>query len=167
MLCSSRVAKRKISTLRGTLAAYLNELIRGLIRKVVSRTFHGHSMLPYLRRSSPVQRLGTWHRRGRQTGTHSLFSCSDVSLPVRVLLHCVASTESDTRGGKQQEQDATKRKKKVKKGTVRHSMRNSFKASLGAGVELKEAVRLPPGQDRIEWIAMHSMSRRGLDLRRF
>lgn len=39
---------------------------------------------------------------------------------------------------------------------MRHSMRNSFKASLGAGVELKEAVRLPPGQDRIEWIAMHS-----------
>lgn len=37
-------------------------------------------------------------------------------------------------------------------------MRNSFKASLGAGVELKEAVRLPPDQDRIEWIAMHSAS---------
>ncbi len=38
---------------------------------------------------------------------------------------------------------------------MRHSLRTSFKASLGAGIELKEAVRMPPGHDRNEWLAMH------------
>lgn len=36
-------------------------------------------------------------------------------------------------------------------------MRHSFKASLGAGLDLKQAIKLPPDQNRNEWLAMHSM----------
>lgn len=57
------------------------------------------------------------------------------------------------------DQDIESRILQAKKGTVRHSMRNSFKASLGAGIELRDAIRLPPDEDRSEWIAMHSTAK--------
>lgn len=41
------------------------------------------------------------------------------------------------------------------KGTKRHNLHKQAKATLGSG-NLKAAVRLPPGEDPNEWLAVNS-----------
>eukprot|EP01104_Vermistella_antarctica_P009118 TRINITY_DN2324_c0_g1_i1.p1 TRINITY_DN2324_c0_g1~~TRINITY_DN2324_c0_g1_i1.p1 ORF type:complete len:223 (-),score=51.03 TRINITY_DN2324_c0_g1_i1:735-1403(-) len=48
-------------------------------------------------------------------------------------------------------------KKKIPKGTLRHTLKKTMRASLGAGLNIGEVVKLPPGQDKHEWIAMNTM----------
>jgi len=48
-------------------------------------------------------------------------------------------------------------KSRGKRGTVRHSLRQALKLTLGSGASVKESVKLPPGQDRNEWIAMNTI----------
>ncbi|PRP88978.1 MOB kinase activator-like 3-like [Planoprotostelium fungivorum] len=48
----------------------------------------------------------------------------------------------------------TNRKKKHAKNSY---LKQSFKKSLGNGVNLKDAVKCPPGEDRDEWIVMNTM----------
>jgi hypothetical protein len=42
------------------------------------------------------------------------------------------------------------------KGTKRHNLHKQAKATLGSG-NLKAAVKLPPGEDIDEWLAVNSM----------
>eukprot|EP01098_Paradermamoeba_levis_P002408 TRINITY_DN127_c0_g1_i1.p1 TRINITY_DN127_c0_g1~~TRINITY_DN127_c0_g1_i1.p1 ORF type:complete len:214 (+),score=61.30 TRINITY_DN127_c0_g1_i1:157-798(+) len=51
----------------------------------------------------------------------------------------------------------TTRKRRIKKGTTVHTLRRSLKSTLGSGAKIKDAVVLPPGEDRNEWIAMNTM----------
>jgi len=48
-------------------------------------------------------------------------------------------------------------KTRGKNGTMRHSLRQALKASLGAGASIKQSVVLPAGQDKNEWIAMNTI----------
>jgi len=43
------------------------------------------------------------------------------------------------------------------KGSKRYTLKQSLKRSLGNGVELQEAVKLPESEDLNEWIAMNTM----------
>jgi hypothetical protein len=38
------------------------------------------------------------------------------------------------------------KKKKIAKGTVRYQLKQSLKASLGNGLDMRDAVKLPPGE---------------------
>jgi len=46
-------------------------------------------------------------------------------------------------------------KKKFEAGSLRHELHKKAKASLGAGDQLKTSVKLPPGEEENEWIAVH------------
>jgi len=48
-------------------------------------------------------------------------------------------------------------KKKSPKDSLRYSLKQSFKKSLGQGVLMKEAVKCPPGENVDEWIAMNTL----------
>lgn len=46
-------------------------------------------------------------------------------------------------------------KKKFEPGTLRYSLHKHAQASLNSGINLKQAVKLPPGEDQADWIAVH------------
>jgi len=50
-------------------------------------------------------------------------------------------------------------KKKIPKGTLRHTLKKSLKTSLNqslkGGISVEDAVKLPPGENMNEWIAMN------------
>lgn len=46
-------------------------------------------------------------------------------------------------------------KKKFAHGTIRYSLHKQACASLNSGINLRVAVRLPPGEDLNDWIAVH------------
>ncbi|KAH9389084.1 MOB-like protein phocein, partial [Tyrophagus putrescentiae] len=46
-------------------------------------------------------------------------------------------------------------KKKFEPGTLRYSLHKQAIASLNSGINLREVVRLPPGEDQCDWIAVH------------
>eukprot|EP01119_Soliformovum_irregulare_P022811 TRINITY_DN786_c0_g1_i3.p1 TRINITY_DN786_c0_g1~~TRINITY_DN786_c0_g1_i3.p1 ORF type:complete len:233 (+),score=58.91 TRINITY_DN786_c0_g1_i3:201-899(+) len=49
------------------------------------------------------------------------------------------------------------RKKKNAKGSTRHTLKQSMRHTLGSGVSMREAVRLPNGENRNEWLAMNTI----------
>jgi len=49
------------------------------------------------------------------------------------------------------------KKKKVPVGSHKYTLKQSLKASLGNGQVIKESVKLPPGEDLNEWIAMNTI----------
>jgi len=46
-------------------------------------------------------------------------------------------------------------KKKFQAGTLRYSLHKQAQASLNSGINLRDAVKLPSGQDFNDWIAVH------------
>jgi len=50
-----------------------------------------------------------------------------------------------------------KQKKKILVGSRQYTLKQSLKASLGNGQLIKESVKLPPGEDLNEWIAMNTI----------
>jgi len=48
------------------------------------------------------------------------------------------------------------RKKRLNKDSARYTLKQSLKKSLGNGALMKEAVKLPNGEDHDEWIAMNT-----------
>lgn len=46
-------------------------------------------------------------------------------------------------------------KKRFAHGTIRYSLHKQACASLNSGINLRNAVRLPPGEDLNDWIAVH------------
>lgn len=46
-------------------------------------------------------------------------------------------------------------KKRFAHGTIRYSLHKQACASLNSGINLREAVKLPPGEDTNDWIAVH------------
>jgi len=50
-----------------------------------------------------------------------------------------------------------KQKKKLLVGSRQYTLKQSLKASLGNGQMIKESVKLPPGEDLNEWIAMNTI----------
>lgn len=46
-------------------------------------------------------------------------------------------------------------KKKFEHGTIRYSLHKQACASLNSGINLRSAVKLPPGEDLNDWIAVH------------
>ena len=46
-------------------------------------------------------------------------------------------------------------KKRFTHGTIRYSLHKQAQASLSSGINLREAVRLPPGEDMNDWTAVH------------
>ncbi|KAK6192168.1 hypothetical protein SNE40_003688 [Patella caerulea] len=46
-------------------------------------------------------------------------------------------------------------KKRFDVGTMKYSLHKQANASLNAGIDLKEVVKLPPGEDVNDWIAVH------------
>jgi len=46
-------------------------------------------------------------------------------------------------------------KKKFEPGSLRYELHKKAKASLGAGQHIKDSVKLPPGDDLNEWMAVH------------
>ncbi|RWS30172.1 MOB kinase activator-like 3 [Leptotrombidium deliense] len=46
-------------------------------------------------------------------------------------------------------------KKKFEPGTMRYSLHKHAQASLNSGINLREVVKLPPGEDLTDWIAVH------------
>jgi len=42
-----------------------------------------------------------------------------------------------------------RKKKKAARGSVRHELRSSFKTTIRAGVDLREAVKVPSDQDKM------------------
>lgn len=46
-------------------------------------------------------------------------------------------------------------KKKFAHGTIRYSLHKQACASLNSGINLRSAVKLPPGEDLNDWIAVH------------
>jgi len=48
-------------------------------------------------------------------------------------------------------------KKKIQQGSKQYTLRQSLKASLGNGNMIKESVKLPPGENSNEWIAMNTI----------
>lgn len=53
-------------------------------------------------------------------------------------------------------QKTFKPQKSHDKGTKRHNLHKQAKATLGSG-NLRAAVKLPPGEDINEWLAVNSM----------
>jgi len=50
-----------------------------------------------------------------------------------------------------------KAKKRIPQGSRQYTLKQSLKASLGNGLMIKESVRLPPGENLNEWIAMNTV----------
>jgi len=50
-----------------------------------------------------------------------------------------------------------KKKKKIPKGTATWHLKLSMKKSLGSGMQMKDAVKLPDGEDRDQWLAMNTV----------
>jgi len=48
-------------------------------------------------------------------------------------------------------------KKKIRQGSKQYTLKQSLKASLGNGTMIKESVKLPPGENANEWIAMNTI----------
>lgn len=48
-------------------------------------------------------------------------------------------------------------KKKFSPGTLRYSLYKHAQASLNSGINLRSAVQLPPGEDLLDWIAVHGI----------
>ncbi|KAL8618750.1 hypothetical protein ACOMHN_015160 [Nucella lapillus] len=46
-------------------------------------------------------------------------------------------------------------KKRLERGTLKFSLHKQANASLNSGIDLKEVVKLPPGEDVNDWIAVH------------
>ncbi|KAL1437985.1 hypothetical protein MTO96_048443 [Rhipicephalus appendiculatus] len=46
-------------------------------------------------------------------------------------------------------------KKKFEPGTMRYSLHKQAQASLNSGINLRDAVRLPPREDMNDWLAVH------------
>ncbi|XP_076063085.1 MOB kinase activator 3 [Oratosquilla oratoria] len=46
-------------------------------------------------------------------------------------------------------------KKKFEPGTLKHSLHKQAQASLSSGINLRSVVKLPPGEDMNDWIAVH------------
>lgn len=46
-------------------------------------------------------------------------------------------------------------KKKFEPGTLRYSLHKHAQASLCSGINLNQVVKLPPGEDLNDWIAVH------------
>lgn len=46
-------------------------------------------------------------------------------------------------------------KKSFDDGTLRHRLHKQANASLHSGIDLQDVVRLPPGEDRNDWVAVH------------
>ncbi|PRD31678.1 UNVERIFIED_CONTAM: Mob3a [Trichonephila clavipes] len=46
-------------------------------------------------------------------------------------------------------------KKKFQQGTLRYSLHKRAQASLDSAVNLQEAVKLPPGENLNDWLAVH------------
>ena len=49
-------------------------------------------------------------------------------------------------------------KKRFDRGTLKFSLHKQANASLNSGIDLKEVVKLPPGEDVNDWIAVHGKS---------
>jgi len=48
-------------------------------------------------------------------------------------------------------------KKKFAHGTLRYSLHKQAQASLNSGINLRSVVKLPPGEDMNDWIAVHGI----------
>jgi len=48
-------------------------------------------------------------------------------------------------------------KKRIQQGSKQYTLKQSLKASLGNGNMIKESVKLPPGENVNEWIAMNTI----------
>jgi len=59
--------------------------------------------------------------------------------------------------GRKAQQKTFKPKKKYQKGTRRYDLHKQAQATLGISQNLKTAVKLPPGEDLNEWLAVHSI----------
>lgn len=46
-------------------------------------------------------------------------------------------------------------KKRFDRGTLKYSLHKQANASLNSGIDLKEVVKLPPGEDANDWVAVH------------
>lgn len=46
-------------------------------------------------------------------------------------------------------------KKRFEPGTMKFNLHKQANASLNSGIDLKEVVKLPPGEDMNDWIAVH------------
>uniref|UniRef100_A0A182JBH9 MOB kinase activator-like 3 n=1 Tax=Anopheles atroparvus TaxID=41427 RepID=A0A182JBH9_ANOAO len=46
-------------------------------------------------------------------------------------------------------------KKRFTQGTIRYSLHKQANASLQSGINLKEVVKLPPGENMNDWLAVH------------
>ena len=50
-----------------------------------------------------------------------------------------------------------KPKKGFERGTLKFNLHKQANASLNSGIDLKEVVKLPPGEDVNDWIAVHGI----------
>ena len=50
-------------------------------------------------------------------------------------------------------------KKSIPEGTLRYGLHRQANASLHSGLDLKLVVKLPPGEDLNDWIAIHGSFR--------
>lgn len=57
-------------------------------------------------------------------------------------------------------------RKKFPHGTIRYSLHKQACASLNSGLNLRSAVKLPPGEDPNDWVAVHGKSEPDLSLNR-
>ena len=48
-----------------------------------------------------------------------------------------------------------KPKKRFDRGTLKYSLHKQANASLNSGIDLKEVVKLPPGEEINDWVAVH------------
>lgn len=46
-------------------------------------------------------------------------------------------------------------KKNIREGTLRYSLYKQAQASLNSGINLRDAVKLPHGEDLSDWVAVH------------
>lgn len=46
-------------------------------------------------------------------------------------------------------------KKKFESGTLKFNLHKQANASLNSGIDLKEVVKLPSGEDQNDWVAVH------------
>lgn len=46
-------------------------------------------------------------------------------------------------------------KKRFTQGTIRYSLHKQAQASLQSGINLRQVVRLPPGENMNDWLAVH------------
>lgn len=46
-------------------------------------------------------------------------------------------------------------KKRFERGTLKYNLHKQANASLNSGIDLKEVVKLPAGEDPNDWVAVH------------